>query len=71
MVREREGGCVSKGATAPSQGGGRCCWKPYLLKAHTSPSLLRPEPAAKIILTMKSAHNMRDKAWLGKSDPYW
>ncbi|KAL4429617.1 hypothetical protein ABPG77_008666 [Micractinium sp. CCAP 211/92] len=25
---------------------------------------------AKIILTVKSAHNMRDKAWLGKSDPY-
>lgn len=27
--------------------------------------------AAKVILTIKSAHNMRDKAWLGKSDPYW
>lgn len=24
----------------------------------------------KIILTVKSAHNMLDKAWLGKSDPY-
>jgi len=24
----------------------------------------------KVILTVKSAHNMRDKAWLGKSDPY-
>ncbi|KAL4458368.1 hypothetical protein ABPG75_013233 [Micractinium tetrahymenae] len=25
---------------------------------------------AKIVLTVKSAHNMRDKAWMGKSDPY-
>ena len=30
-----------------------------------------PSPAGKVILTVKSAHNMKDKAWLGKSDPYW
>lgn len=37
------------------------------------PLLLRcpPTPAARVKLTIKSAHNMHDKAWLGKSDPYW
>ena len=30
-----------------------------------------PSPSGKVILTVKSAHNMKDKAWLGKSDPYW
>ena len=29
-----------------------------------------PRNAGRIILTVKSAHNMLDKAWLGKSDPY-
>jgi hypothetical protein len=29
------------------------------------------DAAGRIVLTVKSAHNMLDKAWLGKSDPYW
>lgn len=35
------------------------------------PTFLPTSPAAKVVLTVKSAHNMVDKAWLGKSDPYW
>lgn len=34
----------------------------------------RPPPIptpARLTLTVKSAHNLRDEAWLGKSDPYW
>ena len=41
-------------------------------KSHGLPttSVRRPPTAGKVILTVKSAHNMLDKAWLGKSDPY-
>lgn len=30
-----------------------------------------PSSPGRVILTVKSAHALRDKAFFGKSDPYW
>ncbi len=39
-----------------------------ILTHHPAPPAL---PAGRVILTVKSAHALRDKAFFGKSDPYW